>query len=732
VPGLRPQFKVLTGEASNDPTQSVQFELYTDAAMTERLEQVTVQENPVAGDPTVWIPGADLNDNTHYWWRARALAAGEIYSNWVDGSFFVNLANDPPGQFNLTSPGSGAQVDSLTPTLSFTNADDRDGDAITYTIEVFAADATTVVDRVEHLAPDANGTTSWTVVQPLTNHATYYWRAVAIDEEGATTLTSPRPFTVDTGNAAPTAPVPTRPVGGVDVRTPAVATLEAQGATDADHDAITYEFEVDTENTFTTSNRRNSGPIAAGSGAVTWQATELRDNTRYYWRVKAGDGRAESEWAGAEFFMDVANEAPDTPVVDNPGDRAWVSSQYPTFSVHPTTDPEGDVLRYRFEVYRDSGLQTLEASATVDGLNWTPATPLADKATHYWRVRAVDADGAMSPWSSTFRLAVSTGAYAPPSIVLTAPATIVDARDGNPAIAWNGTDPNIEPTIALYYDHAGSGFAGTRLVDGLRQDAGTHAGTWQWNLAGLAPGAYWVYGEIYDDQGTGRGYAPGTVVVPASPQLGAVQAVATAALSLREGRDSGQVRVSLSRAPVADVVVPLSSSDTTEATVAPAQLVFTPANWSTPQGATVIADADGVKDGDQPFSVVVGKAVSRDPHYISVVAPAVAGTVLDQNIDANAGVAMSSYQLVSRKQDRKTGLWEYQYNAVLTNNGAAVRSVQADIASAPGFTQIVQGRLRYGAVDQNESVVSDKQVVLRRADDIGNAQPVIYWTFRVQ
>jgi hypothetical protein len=94
-------------------------------------------------------------------------------------------------------------------------------------------------------------------------------------------------------------------------------------------------------------------------------------------------------------------------------------------------------------------------------------------------------------------------------------------------------------------------------------------------------------------------------------------------------------------------------------------------------------------------------------------------------------VARSSYELVSRKLDNKTALWEYQKNAVLTNNAAAVHSVTADVASAPGFT-VVQGRLRYGAVDQNESVKSDKQVVLRRPDDIGNAQPVIYWTFKVQ
>jgi hypothetical protein len=731
-PSLRPLFRVLTSEASNDPTQSVEFQLYKDSSLSELVDQKTVPENPVAGQDTEWLAAVDLNDNTHYWWRARANAAGDTHSAWVDATFFTNTANDVPDPFNPTSPDSGMQVDTLLPTLAFTNATDRDEDAIKYTIEVFAGTASGPLhERVTDLLPDASGTTSWTLTLPLANHATYYWRVVAIDEEGGQTATMPRSFHVDTGNAAPTAPTLVRPVGGSDVGTHAVATLVAQGATDADHDALTYEFEIDTVDTFDSPSRQNSGAIPAGAGEVAWQATGLLDNQRYHWRVKASDGRAESDWAGGDFMMDEANEPPSKPVVANPGDGTWVSSQYPSFSVHPALDPEGDALVYQFEVYRDAALQSREAYGDVAGLIWTPSSPLLDKVNHYWRVRARDPDGALGEWSATTRFVVSTSAYEMPTIVVTSPATIVDARDGNPRIAWNGTDPNIEPNIALYYDHAGSGYAGTRIVDNLHQDAGTQAGSYVWNMAGLAPGAYWVYGQIFDDKGEGQGYAPGTVVVPANPQLGVVQAVATTSLSLREGRDSGQVRVSLARAPIADVVVPLGSSDTSEASVAPNQFVFTPANWSTPQFATVIAVADGVKDGDQPFTIVPGKAVSRDPHYISVTAAPVAGTVLDQNVDANAGVSISSYQLVSRKLDRKTGQWEYQYNAVLTNNGPAVRSVTADIASAPGFT-VVQGRLRYGAVDQNGTVVSDKQIVLRRADDIGTAQPVIYWTFKVQ
>ncbi|ODU66883.1 MAG: hypothetical protein ABT16_00475 [Rhodanobacter sp. SCN 65-17] len=731
VASLKPQLQVLTGQDSNDPTESVQFELYADAGRTQKIDEGTVARNTTAGEPTVWTPADDLNDNTHYYWRARALAASGIDSAWVDGSFFANLFNDPPDTFNLTAPISGAEVDSLTPTLSLTNAMDRDGDAITYSFEVFT-DATLATrhDAVTDLPADPSGTTSWKVTVPLTNHATYYWRAVATDVHGAQTMTPLRPFTVFTGNAAPTAPVAVSPVGGGDVTTAGVATLTAQGSTDADSDPLSYTFEIDTVDTFDSSNRRSSGPLPAVAGDVTtWQADSLVENQHYYWRVKVGDGRADSAWSGGDFLMNAANEPPSMPVIANPGDRAWVATLYPNFEVHASTDPENDPLHYRFEVYRDQALQNLVASGTSTTTIWKPTTPLLDKTTHYWRVRAEDDDNAVSDWSPATILFVSTGTYVTPSMSVTSPATIIDARDGVPPIAWTGTGPNIEPTIALYFDQVGSGYAGTRIVDGLRQDAGTHTGSYVWNTAGLPPGAYYVYGLIYDDRGTGRAYAPGTVVVPASPQLGTIAATAHSSMVLREGKDTGNFSVVLGSKPNGEVTVPLSTSDATEANVTPQQLVFTPDNWSTPQSATIIPVFDGVKDGDQPFAITVGKASSLDPNYIGLSGAPISGTVRDQNKDRNMGLAVASYQLVSKTKLPHSKRWIYRYRPVLTNNGEAIKGAIARIQRAPGFA-VIWGAVTFGAIGENESAVSRMEIILSSKNDLGNEQPTIYWNLR--
>src|SRR5690606_23490519 len=520
VASLRPVLRVQTGEHSRDPTVDVEFQLYADAGMSELVEEGVVVRNPAPGEATQWQPSADLDDNTRYYWRARARSP-EANSEWVTAQLFVNLFNDAPGSFNLASPAPGAVVATQTPLLSATNAVDVDGDLVTYGFEIYAdATLTEVVASAVALPPGHDGHVRWQVTTPLEDRTTYYWRGIATDEHGARTLTPVRSFRVSLGNQAPTVPAIASPVPGTRITDGAAVWLRVSNATDPDGDALTYLFEVDVVATFDSSERRASGEVPTGSGGTTgWQVTGLADNVHYYWRVRASDGASQSDWVVGDFIMDARNESPSVPVVANPGDRAWVSSRTPTFTVHPSTDPDGDSIVYAFEVYADVGLGRLVASGTSTTGSWQPSSPLEDRTTHYWRVRAQDVRGAASAWSPVMTLFGSTGNYVPPTIAVTSPATVVNAASGTVAIEWTGTNPNIEPRVALYYGTVGSGYAGTKIVDGLAPEPGTGQGRYQWSTAGLAPGAYYVYGVIYDDRGTSRAYAPGAVVVPAKPQL---------------------------------------------------------------------------------------------------------------------------------------------------------------------------------------------------------------------
>uniref|UniRef100_UPI0034CED424 hypothetical protein n=1 Tax=Pseudoxanthomonas sp. UTMC 1351 TaxID=2695853 RepID=UPI0034CED424 len=731
VASQRPALQVRTGEASNDPTVSAQFQLYADAGMSELLGEATVPENPTAGQPTQWQPESDLNDNTRYHWRARAIGTAGVNSEWVSGDFFVNLFNDPPGSFNLTSPQAGTDVATLMPVLSATNAVDVDGDAIVYGFEIYADSALTQLhDSARDLVGGESGSTQWTVAIPLANHATYYWRAIATDIHGARTLTPARSFRVFTGNQAPASPTIASPAPGARVTTEGTADLRVNNGVDADGDAVSYEFEIDVVNTFDSSSRQASPPVPAGTGVTSWQATGLTENQHYYWRVKASDGHSQSEWVQGDFVLDARNEAPSVPTLANPGDGAWVSTLHPSFTVNLSEDPEGDPVLYAFEVYADTAMSLRIASGTSSVTAWQSTTALTDKATHYWRARAQDGRGAASEWTPLSTLFVSTGAYVPPTIAVTSPAAVTDASSRSATITWEGTDANIDPKIALYYDQTGSGFAGTRIVDGLSQGAGTHSGSYVWNMSALPAGVYYIYGVIYDDKGLSRAYAPGSLVIPASPQLGGVQVTAPSDIRINESLGMGMFTVALTRAPTHEVRLPVSSSDTSEATVQPQQLLFTAQNWWVPQIVRISAVKDDVRDGDQPFEITVGRVSSLDPHYMGAMGQTVRGTTVDNGIHTSTDdLSISGYQRVSKTYVALLGRWIYRYRVTLSNDGPKVNTVTASITTAPGFT-VVSGTLLYGAIGQNESANSLNEIILTSPTDIGDQVPGLSWSLK--
>jgi large repetitive protein len=70
--------------------------------------------------------------------------------------------------------------------------------------------------------------------------------------------------------------------------------------------------------------------------------------------------------------------------------------------------------------------------------------------------------------------------------------------------------------------------------------------------------------------------------------------------------------------PTADVVIPVSSSDLTEATVVPATLKFTTGNWNIPQSVTAKGEDDHVVDGDPGYTIFLGKPTTTDAAYAAI------------------------------------------------------------------------------------------------------------------
>ena len=86
-------------------------------------------------------------------------------------------------------------------------------------------------------------------------------------------------------------------------------------------------------------------------------------------------------------------------------------------------------------------------------------------------------------------------------------------------------------------------------------------------------------------------------------------------LETSEAGGQASFSIVLDSQPLADVTIPIPVSDPSEGAVSAAELVFTPDNWDKPQTVTVTGVDDDELDGDIPYIVAIGPAVSEDPTY---------------------------------------------------------------------------------------------------------------------
>jgi hypothetical protein len=128
VATLTPELAV--GGASDPEGDPVSYLFEVDVVAS--FDSPALQASPELPGATEvgWIP-EPLSDNTLHYWRAAA-GDGNTLSPWVVGSFFVNLANDPPGVPVPLAPADGQVVTTATPTLRVRNADDLDRDVLSY------------------------------------------------------------------------------------------------------------------------------------------------------------------------------------------------------------------------------------------------------------------------------------------------------------------------------------------------------------------------------------------------------------------------------------------------------------------------------------------------------------------------------------------------------------------------------------------------------------------------
>lgn len=355
-----------------------------------------------------------LHANTQYWWRVRALREG-THGPWSSvWSFTTGERTGLPAAPVLLSPSNGATGVSVSPHLQWQGVDG----AKYYCLQVSTTDgfSTTVWSRA-YLAPqtiaELNG------LQPNTR---YFWRVLARNEIGSSPWSTVWSFTTAGIGPPSTAPhllAPANRATGVSV-TPRLSWTSVERAT-------AYKLQVSTNESFTSLvwNRSTTATYAEISG--------LHANTRYWWRVAAGNNSGLGPWSTVWCFNTISVVAPSVaPTLLSPTNRATglgISPRLYWTAVERAT-------MYKLLVATDEGFNTIVISKYVPGTSETVS--LQPNTRYWWKVEALN-EGGRGPWSVIWSF--TTGGGLPPAApVLISPEDGATGVSTAPRLSWSPVD----------------------------------------------------------------------------------------------------------------------------------------------------------------------------------------------------------------------------------------------------------------------------------------------------
>jgi hypothetical protein len=110
-------------------------------------------------------------------------------------------------------------------------------------------------------------------------------------------------------------------------------------------------------------------------------------------------------------------------------------------------------------------------------------------------------------------------------------------------------------------------------------------------------------------------------------------------LNTAEGGSTATFTVVLDALPTSDVTINLSSSDTSEGTISPSTLIFTPTNGLTPQRVTVTGVDDALSDGNISYTITTEAAISTDSNYDGIDSQDVSVTNGDNDVTSGGGAS---------------------------------------------------------------------------------------------
>ncbi len=145
------------------------------------------------------------------------------------------------------------------------------------------------------------------------------------------------------------------------------------------------------------------------------------------------------------------NVAPSVPVLTSPADNKLCLDNTVSFQWNKSTDENKDAITYQIQVAKDNAFTQIEK--TFDGADNTASFVLIKNTAYYWRIKATDAKGLASAYSSVFKFYTSGEVvvnHLPFAPELVAPVLNAALNAGTVSLKWTAAD--VDTADVLTYD----------------------------------------------------------------------------------------------------------------------------------------------------------------------------------------------------------------------------------------------------------------------------------------
>jgi len=247
----------------------------------------------------------------------------------------------------------------------------------------------------------------------------YYWRVAAYNSmNNLLGWSDQSTFTVDT--QAPSRPLLSGPQNGAEF-----STLDATFRWTKPEQGVTYDVQIDDENSFATPYMHEDTGLADNSYAYTFER-----NGTYYWRVRAEDVAGNvGEWSNT--FILTIRAPPQAPALSSPENGIFTNDNTPTLE---WTGGNGDNYRLLFGANPDLSSPILDIFLTPSVTSYTIAEENAIlDGEYYWKVAAVV--GSDENFSDIWTLIVDT--VSPEAPALYTPENGTETGDNTPTFEWS-------------------------------------------------------------------------------------------------------------------------------------------------------------------------------------------------------------------------------------------------------------------------------------------------------